>query len=229
MQLSINNSLPNQSIVVSTSNEPISIVDQLIPTCCNAGPIKYRSVASVKERRIKRLTFDEALPQLIQLSKNGKSIASPSVIDSHTPSRVLPQPIPSTSIQQAASEKDTTHKARKKQGYVIYQDGQKIYACPNCRKTFKNSGDVSRHRRLIHKNPAGIQPAPLPERSFYTCESCSQTFSTKELFISHTHIHPQKKPHQCLYCAKTYKYVSSLNTHKRLFHTESVANTSSNP
>lgn len=220
MHITINNSLTNQPILVFPSEEIIPTfptLHDLIPTCCNPGPIKYRSVTYAKERTIKRLTFEEALPHLMRLSIKGKCLNSP---DSLTPS---------TSTQQDASEKAITHKARMKKGYVNYCDGQKIYACPDCPKTFKNSGGVSRHRRLIHKYLSGKQPASLTEKSCYTCESCHKTFSIKHLFIAHTYIHPQKYPHQCLYCVKAYKHLSSLTIHRRLCHPESVANTSSNP
>ena len=56
----------------------------------------------------------------------------------------------------------------------------------------------------------------------YVCdfEDCGKAFKTQRCLEHHMKSHSDKKPHQCPYCKKSYKYHQALQTHVSKTHPE---------
>ncbi|XP_044512545.1 zinc finger protein 14 homolog [Gracilinanus agilis] len=83
-------------------------------------------------------------------------------------------------------------------------DGEKLYECIQCGKTFKQRGHLTAHQR-IH---SGEKP--------FECKHCGNTFTWRESLAAHQRIHTGEKPYECKHCGKAFTRKFSLAAHQRI-------------
>ena len=79
--------------------------------------------------------------------------------------------------------------------------GPKMMACPDCNKTFAQTGNLTRHR-LVH-----TQEKP------FVCGTCGKGFSQKSHLKTHGNFHTGVKPFQCVICDKKFTQHGHLKQH----------------
>ncbi|XP_055266833.1 zinc finger protein 14 homolog isoform X4 [Moschus berezovskii] len=104
-----------------------------------------------------------------------------------------------------ASEKMTTYKKHNLLAeYQRVHNGEKLYECKECRKTFIRRSTLSQHLR-IH---TGEKP--------YKCKECGQAFRQRAHLIRHHKLHTGEKPYECKECGKAFTVLQELTQHQRL-------------
>ncbi|MGH0188311.1 UNVERIFIED_CONTAM: hypothetical protein FKN15_028901 [Acipenser sinensis] len=83
------------------------------------------------------------------------------------------------------------------------QTGKRPTPCPECGKSFIDSGNLKQHRR-IH---TGEKP--------YRCTECGKNFSELGNLKQHRRIHTGEKPYRCTECGKSFTHSNSLKIHER--------------
>ncbi|KAB0359779.1 hypothetical protein FD754_003935 [Muntiacus muntjak] len=81
--------------------------------------------------------------------------------------------------------------------------GEKPFQCAQCRKTFRHSSDVTKHRR----SHTGEKPCK--------CSECGKAFNCSSNLLKHQKTHTREKPHGCKECGKTFAYSLCLIRHRK--------------
>lgn len=111
------------------------------------------------------------------------------------------------------SEKMTSYKKHNFLAeYQRIHNGEKLYECKECRKTFIRRSTLSQHLR-IH---TGEKP--------YKCKECEKTFRLLSQLTQHQSIHTGEKPYDCKECGKAFRLHSSLIQHQRIHSGEKPYN-----
>ncbi|XP_049869133.1 zinc finger protein 880-like [Pectinophora gossypiella] len=87
--------------------------------------------------------------------------------------------------------------------HMLIHNKDRPYECDICHKRFRNTGNVSTHKRTVHER----------ERS-KICHYCSKSFFTKYQLENHLRIHTKEKPYKCSECDKGFTTTTQLNSHK---------------
>lgn len=75
--------------------------------------------------------------------------------------------------------------------HMNYHSKEKQYPCQQCSLVFNSSGNLSRHRRIVHENVRN-----------FACQYCERKFTTKEVCRYHEMTHTGEKPEECPECGK---------------------------
>ncbi|KAM5296134.1 uncharacterized protein AAES06_003167 [Glossophaga mutica] len=88
--------------------------------------------------------------------------------------------------------------------YQRVNNGQSLYKCSKCGKSFIQKGQFHTHQR-VHN---GEKP--------YECSECGKSFKTKSILHRHQAVHTGERPYQCRVCGKSFKSTYNLYCHQRL-------------
>ncbi|KAF6080111.1 hypothetical protein HJG60_020739 [Phyllostomus discolor] len=88
--------------------------------------------------------------------------------------------------------------------YQRVKNGQGLYQCSKCGKSFIQKGEFHSHQR-VHN---GEKP--------YECSECGKSFKTKSILHRHQAVHTGERPYQCRICGKSFKSTYNLYCHERL-------------
>ncbi|XP_036920461.1 zinc finger protein 211-like isoform X1 [Sturnira hondurensis] len=88
--------------------------------------------------------------------------------------------------------------------YQRVNNGQRLYQCSECGKSFIQKGEFHSHQR-VHN---GEKP--------YECSECGKSFKTKSVLHRHQAVHTGERPYQCRVCGKSFKSTYNLYCHQRL-------------
>lgn len=80
--------------------------------------------------------------------------------------------------------------------------GAASFPCDRCRRTYRNQGSLSNHKKLVHE---GILN--------YTCSECGEAFPTRSARDVHHRLHTGDTPYKCDYCEKAYRAKNTLARH----------------
>ena len=114
-------------------------------------------------------------------------------------------------------------------------DGDKIFQCDSCERTF-NSSPALKYHKTTHLgenqekpfkceicSKAFPQKSGLNQHSFihsgekpFKCPKCPESFSRKDSLKKHDRTHTGEKPFECKYCDKAFAFKTALKTHEQL-------------
>ncbi|MGH0188629.1 UNVERIFIED_CONTAM: hypothetical protein FKN15_030774 [Acipenser sinensis] len=138
--------------------------------------------------------------QLRIQSKTTTQEAQESTAGSFPDSRVRPLLLGSTETDGPETLRNTMSRSDPD---LQIQTGKRPTPCPECGKSFIDSGNLKQHRR-IH---TGEKP--------YRCTECGKNFSELGNLKQHWRIHTGEKPYRCTECGKSFTHSNSLKIHER--------------
>ncbi|XP_058874013.1 zinc finger and SCAN domain-containing protein 31-like [Acipenser ruthenus] len=144
--------------------------------------------------------------QLQIQSKTTTQEAQESMAASLPDSRVRPSLLGSTETGRSVCVGDPETQCNamsRRDPDVQIQTGKRPTPCPECGKSFSDSGNLKQHRR-IH---TGEKP--------YRCTECGKSFSELGNLKQHQRIHTGEKPYRCAECGKSFTHSNSLKIHER--------------
>ena len=124
----------------------------------------------------------------------------------------------------------------------IADAGKKKYQCSQCSRAYQSLPNLKRHTKNTHSAPQ-IKKCPDCERSFkykasldehmfrehgnrdtvkgYKCNQCERIFASSRGLKRHAEtVHVTKPRETCHDCKKTFKHKESLETHRRIEHSD---------
>ncbi|XP_053677002.1 zinc finger protein 501-like [Anopheles nili] len=82
---------------------------------------------------------------------------------------------------------------------------EKRFTCDQCEQVFSNSGNLTRHVRLVHHRVKAFK-----------CSYCHRSFGKAETLKHHVMTHTGEKPHECAICFKRFIQLVALQTHTKV-------------
>lgn len=112
-----------------------------------------------------------------------------------------------------------------------------VYSCPICNKTFKNKGNVVKHKvthsevkpygcelcdaRFTQKGSLNIHMKRHAGIKDEKCQYCGKEFLGRHARINHEYTHTKVKPYECKHCGKAFADRSATIRHERI-HTRDM-------
>ncbi|KAJ8268683.1 hypothetical protein COCON_G00138550 [Conger conger] len=184
--------LPGNTIYVTPSANPVSIVTTQIPTLVaitEQGLSCLRAVTANKQTIL--------IPQLTYTYTTTAPAAS-SPRDPPLPASVLQDERLDTSSEGLEEQNDSDSTPPRKK---MRKTESGMYACDLCDKIFQKSSSLLRHKY----EHTGKRP--------HECGICSKAFKHKHHLIEHTRLHSGEKPYQCDKCGKRFSHSGSYSQH----------------
>ncbi|XP_003373206.1 zinc finger protein [Trichinella spiralis] len=134
-----------------------------------------------------------------QCSRCGKSFPHHCLLREHFYRHVLAVTCDICGLMLHSSWNLEAHKAR------MHQTLMRHFSCPECKKLFKQEGDLKEHM-VVH---SGNYP--------HSCDQCGNKFKRKSELNKHLEMH-QKRKYICYFCPAEYKRSYMLSRHLKHFH-----------
>ncbi|XP_074710315.1 LOW QUALITY PROTEIN: uncharacterized protein LOC141936873 [Strix uralensis] len=99
----------------------------------------------------------------------------------------------------------------------LIHTGERPYPCSHCEMTFRQSNDLRKHQRAVHRDlqESTTQPRSSSREKIYECEDCRKIFTCGSNLRRHRRIHTGEKPFKCRDCGKSFRESGRLLRHWR--------------
>ncbi|XP_037903632.1 zinc finger protein 429-like isoform X2 [Hermetia illucens] len=99
--------------------------------------------------------------------------------------------------------------------HVSTHSGGEGFKCVLCSEKFTSERHFRTH--IAEKHVDGRE-----ETGCYKCEDCGKIFAVRSHYDEHVRTHTKETPYQCETCKQSFRFIQSLNRHKKLYHTKDL-------